>query len=114
VKVIKQKDSIRFENSKTCIAYEYPTKDKDINIALVKILNDRYPEFGWAVNTVCKELAYITKGEAKLTTKNKVVSIKVGDLVMVMPNEEYYWEGDFEMLVPCAPAWYPKQHKINK
>jgi len=112
VLVVKKDKSKEFRNSNTCIATEYPTGDKDINIALVRILDDRYPPKGWAVNSICKEMAYIVKGEAILTTNNYSVHLSEGDVVLIEPNEKYYWEGDFEMVVPCAPAWFKKQHKV--
>jgi hypothetical protein len=31
---------------------------------------------------------------------------------MVNPGERFYWEGNaLEMLMPCAPAFSPAQHK---
>jgi mannose-6-phosphate isomerase-like protein (cupin superfamily) len=114
MRIVKRKDSKEIKNSETCIATEYPIDDKDINIALVKILKDRYPQEGWAVNEVCKEMVFITKGSATITTEEGSVDLRKGDVVLVEPGEKYYWEGNFEMIVPCSPAWYVGQHKILK
>jgi len=111
MKIVRKSQSKEFKNSETCIATEYPLNDKDINIAIVRILNDCYPQKGWAVNEICKEVVYITKGSAKLVTEKGSVELELGDVVFLEPNEKYYWQGDFEMVISCSPAWYPEQHK---
>ena len=111
MKIIRKNETKSFKNSDKCIAIEYPLGDKDINGAIIK-LNGRYPDKGIAVNTKCKEIAYIIKGEGKIVVNNKEVKLKEGDLILIDPMEEYYWEGNMEMFVPCTPAWSPKQHKI--
>ena len=112
MKIVKKNQTIEFKNSETCVATEYPINDKDINIAVVKIINDRYPQKGWAVNEVCKEMVYIISGKVVLTTESKTSELKTGDVVLLDPGEKYFWEGNCEMVVPCSPAWYPEQHKL--
>jgi len=111
MKIIRKNETKSFKNSDKCIALEYPLGDKDINGAIIK-LNGRYPDKGKTVNTKCKEMAYIIKGEGKIVVNNKEVKLKEGDLILIDPMEEYYWEGNMEMFVPCTPAWTPEQHKI--
>lgn len=112
MKFITKKQSKEFKNSETCIATEYPIDDKDINIAVVKLKDDRYPSNGWAVNEKCKEMAYISKGRVELVTEKESVELEEGDVAFIEAGEKYYWIGDCEMVVPCTPAWYPEQHKI--
>ena len=52
--LIKAKDTNKFENEDTCVAYEYLFKDKDLNIAFIEI-NGRYPKEGRVTNEVVKE-----------------------------------------------------------
>jgi len=65
MKIVKLEQAIKNINSNNCTAIEYPLHDKDINVAVIK-LNGRYPESGMAVNTECKEMAYIIDGTGKL------------------------------------------------
>ncbi len=109
MKTIKLEQTIKNKNSDVCTAIEYPLRNKDINVAVIK-LNGRYPDSGRAVNTVCKELAYIINGSGKLIVEGQVIELKKGDLVLIEAGEKYYWISDMEMLVPCVPAWYPEQH----
>lgn len=44
--IVKKENRVFHANSKTCLAFEYPTKDLDINVALVEV-NGRYPEKGF-------------------------------------------------------------------
>ena len=111
MKIIRKKETIISKNSLKCTAIEYPLNDKDINGAVIK-LKGRYPDKGKTVNTKCKEMAYIINGEGQIVVNNKKIVLCKGDLVLIYPNEEYYWEGDLEMFIPCTPAWFPEQHKI--
>ncbi|NTU72688.1 cupin domain-containing protein [Candidatus Roizmanbacteria bacterium] len=108
--IIHKRETKHHKNSDACTAIEYPMNDKDINGAVIQ-LKGRYPAKGKVSNTVCKEMAYVIKGKGKLTIENDVYEVAEGDLVLIHPNEEYAWEGELEMFVPCTPAWYAVQHK---
>lgn len=110
MKILKANQVEKFKNNDACTSSEYPLNDKDINVAVIK-LNGRYPETGRVMNTVCKELSYIIKGNGKLFVEDKIFEIEEGDVVLIEPNEKYYWEGNFTMFVPCTPAWTLEQHK---
>ena len=110
MKIVKKSQTNKFKNSEQCIAIEYPLGDKDINGSIIK-LNGRYPQKGKVVNTVCKELAYIVKGSGGIAVGDNIYDVNEGDLVLIYPNEEYYWEGNLIMFVPSTPAWYQQQHK---
>jgi mannose-6-phosphate isomerase-like protein (cupin superfamily) len=112
MKYLAQEKSIKFEKG-PITAYEYPLGDKDLNCAVVEI-RGRYPEEGWTQNTECKELTYLIRGFAVLTTETDRVSLSEGDMVIVDINEKYFWEGDCTLLVPCTPAWSPEQTKNTK
>jgi len=110
MKIILKNQTKKFQNGKNCTAWEYPLGDKDINGAVIE-LSGRYPETGEVMNKVCKELAYVIKGEGRVVIENQEFNISKGDLVMIEPGEKYYWEGKMTMFVPCVPAWYPEQHQ---
>jgi len=74
-------------------------------------LDGRYPEDGYALNTISKELIYVKSGMGVLTVSNQEVPLHPGDAALVQPNEKYYLKGTLELVVSCAPAWKPEQHR---
>ncbi len=115
MRVIKKSETENFVNGPTCKGYGFPFGDKAIDIAVVTV-NGRYPEEGWALNEVCKEVAYILSGSGTLTVANEESrELWLGDAVMIQPGERYYWKGEnLEMIMPCSPAFDPSQHKYIK
>ena len=110
MQIVKKSQRKEFKNSEYCIAFEYPINDKDINGAIIK-LNGRYPDPGFAINEICKEMAYVVEGNGKIVIEEKEYLISQGDLVLINPGEKYYWQGNMELFMPCTPAWTPEQHK---
>lgn len=116
MRLIKRTEAREIKNSPSCTAVEYPLGDRDINGTLI-ILEGRYPEKGSAVNLRCKEIAYVIEGKGKLGIygdNHKGYAeheIRQGDMVFLSPGDKYYWEGKLKLFMPCAPAWYPEQHK---
>jgi len=112
MKIATKDQRTEFKNGETCIAYEYPLHDKEIDTALVEVVG-KYPLSGSAVNTVCKEVAYVLKGSGKIFVEGNEYSINEGTMVLIEPNEKFSWEGDFTLVISCAPAWYPEQHDLT-
>mgnify|MGYP001558260081 FL=1 len=110
MKIVHQNETKEFKNSDQCVAIEYPMNDKDINAAVGKITG-RYPDSNRVVNTKCKELAYVISGSGKVVVEDKEYLLNVGDVVLIEPGERYYWEGHFDVFMPCTPAWYSEQHQ---
>ncbi len=103
----------KFKNSDCCTAFEYPINDSDINGAIIE-LSGRYPKNGFAVNEICKEMGYVISGSGKIVVENKEYLIAEGDLILIQPNEKFYWEGSLQIFMPCALAWTPEQHRITE
>lgn len=92
--------------------FDYPSSDKDINFAVIKI-SSRSPKKGFQVNTSCKELLYILNGNGILYMKDngEKKEFNQGDVIIINKNECYAFDGHFEAAVPCTPAWNSEQHK---
>lgn len=107
-----KKEKAEFYSGDGYSGMDYPSLDKDINFAVIKI-NSRSPKTGYQVNTECKELLYIIKGNGTMFMKenNEKVEFNQGDVIIIDKNEYYAFEGNFEAAVPCTPAWYSEQHK---
>jgi len=109
----KRNQRISHKNSSICVAYEYPFDDKSINISLVKI-NGRYPETGQVTNTKVKEIIFVKSGKGKIVINKKAIKLEKEDVILLLPNEKYYFEGKFEFITSCSPAWFEGQHKFVK
>lgn len=107
-----KKEQAEFYSGDGYSGMDYPSSDKDINFAVIKI-NCRSPKTGYQVNTGWKELLYIINGEGTLYLKenNDKVMFKQGDVILINKNEYYAFDGNFEAAVPCTPAWTSEQHK---
>lgn len=107
-----KKEKAEFYSGDGYSGMDYPSFDKDINFAVINI-NSRSPKTGYQVNTECKELLYIIKGNGIIFMKenNEKVEFSQGDVIIIDKNEYYAFEGNFEAAVPCTPAWYSEQHK---
>lgn len=108
---IAKNQRVVHKNSDTCIAQEYPSRQADINGAVIE-LTGRYPAVGRVTNLKCKELVYILQGSGKLVTDDRVIAFHEGDMVIIEPGEKYYWDAHCTQLVSTTPAWYPEQHKV--
>ena len=111
MKIVKREDAVKIQNSDQCHVLEYPFDEKDINGSVIAI-NGRYPESGYAMNEVCKEIVYIIKGSGTLGLADGSTStFSEGDSLFIDTNEKFYWQGNFESYMVCTPAFYPEQHK---
>jgi len=110
MKIIYKDQTEKFKNSENCLAIEYPSGDKDIDGAIIE-LTGRYPNKGRVVNLKCKELAYVIKGSGKIVVEGKEINLKEGDLILLEPDEKYFWEGSLTIFASCTPAWSLDQHK---
>lgn len=107
-----ERDKAKFYSGNGYSGMDYPSSDKDINFAVIKI-SSRSPEKGFQVNTDCKELLYIISGKGTVYMKdnNKKIEFNQGDVIIIDKNEYYAFDGCFEAAVPCTPAWSSEQHK---
>lgn len=110
MQTLNKNQSYTHHNAPTCLVREYPFGDKDIDGA-VAYLTGRYPLQNYVTNTQCKEVAYVIEGSGKIVVEGTSKSLNPGDMVLILPNEKYYWEGHMTLFLSCTPAWYPEQHK---
>ena len=111
MKLIKFKDAEQIKIATNCISVEYDFNEREIDLSTCKI-NGRYPQNGYCVNTIVKELALCEEGEGCLCLETEKVPFKKGDAVLIEVGEKYFWEGNFKLVITCSPAWTPDQHKI--
>lgn len=112
MQVIKLKDAFKSSNSSVCKTIEYSFGDKDLDLGTATITG-RYPDTGFCVNTVSKELIYVLEGKGTLNFENESVQFEKGDSILIEPSEKYYWDSDYCVVsMSCTPAWSVEQHKV--
>ena len=112
MKVIKSEEAIKGSNSDKCKTVEYSFGDKEIDLGLATITG-RYPENGYCVNLISKELIYVLEGSGKLYFEDRVIEFLTGDSILIDNNEKYYWETEYcKVSMTCTPAWTEEQHKL--
>lgn len=104
--LIKSSERIKNENSLDCTVYEYPFEDEDINMAAVE-LTGRYPSSGYVFNESVKEMIFVVSGTGKIIIEESEYALHKGDMILILPKQKYFLEGDLELVIPCSP----EQHK---
>ena len=109
---IKKSNAVKGANSDKCETLEYSFKDKDMDLGIA-IITGRYPENGFCVNTISKELIYVLDGNGKLYFENNCIEFEEGDSILINSNEKYYWDSTYCIVsMTCTPAWNEEQHKL--
>ena len=112
MQIIKNNNAIKGANSDKCKTLEYSFNDKDIDLGIATITG-RYPETGYCVNTISKELIYVLDGTGKIYFDNNYIEFEKGDSILIKPGEKYYWDTEYCVVsMSCTPAWNEKQHKL--
>jgi mannose-6-phosphate isomerase-like protein (cupin superfamily) len=96
---------------KSLTSLEYGFDEKALNVAIVAV-HGRSPEVGRVMNTVCKELVYIKSGSGTVEVEGKITNVTEGDVVLIQPEEKYFWQGNLTAIISAHPAWFPEQHRI--
>ena len=109
MKTCNGSQTIERKNSEHCVVTEFPIEDHDIDFAIVKV-SSRYPVSGYAVNTISKEIVYVQEGTGKVVVGDVGYALITGDVVLISPNEKFYWDGNMTLHISCAPAFTPEQH----
>lgn len=111
MQIVKHTETNKIAASPSTTIWEYLTPDKNISGAVAQI-NGRYPERGFAVNEVSKELAFVVSGSGKIISPSKETPLDLDDVILICPNEPFAWEGNLTIFMATAPKFDPKQHKI--
>lgn len=113
MKHIKLKDAISRSNSDSCIVNEYPLEENDLDI-VVATITGRYPDNGYALNKVSKEIIYVLEGTGIVHFKDKKIKYNAGDVILIN-KEAYYYETKYsKVTISCSPAWNNKDYENIK
>lgn len=109
--IIPSSEAKKVQATSTTTIWEFPMDDQAISGAVAEI-KERYPEQGYAVNTVSKELAFVISGNGYVITPNAKNPIRTGDLIFLDKGERFAWEGNLTLFLTTTPKFDPKQHRI--
>ncbi|HUO56114.1 MAG TPA: hypothetical protein VMU27_01625 [Candidatus Paceibacterota bacterium] len=111
MEIVRRSEAEKFEDGSTFVAYEYATKDPDLNTARIE-LHGRYPAQGTMRNNNVKEVVYIESGQGEVIIDDVRQSVGQGDVVLFTKGERVVWDGTFVLITSCAPAWSKEQHEF--
>ena len=112
MKKIARNEAEPGQNSPVCKTIEYSFGDTELDLGIATITG-RFPDHGYAMNEVCRELVYGLEGEGCLYQGNKKVPFAKGDAILILPQEKYYYESNHCVIaMTCHPAWSKDQHKM--
>lgn len=111
MQIVTKLTAEKFKNSTTCFGTEATFKDASMNGALITV-KGRYPEDGYALNEVCKELVFVVKGGGVIHMPTETIEFSAGDTIYLENNDAFFWDGDMELYTVCTPAFYPEQHIV--
>jgi mannose-6-phosphate isomerase-like protein (cupin superfamily) len=108
--IIKMGERKKSDNGKSCVAYEYPLGDREIDVAFIEV-DGRYPSVGCVTNTVVKETVFVIEGRGKVVIDDIEHLLGDHDAILILPKQKYFFDGKFKLVVSCSPAWYAAQHR---
>ena len=112
MELIKKSDALDGSNSDKCKTVEYSFSDKDMDLGIATITG-RYPDEGYCMNTISKELVYVLDGRGKIFFFFFFIEFEKGDAIFIFPNEKYYWDSNYCIVsLTCTPAWSEEQHLL--
>lgn len=109
--IIPSSQTNKIQATPTTTIWEFAMEEKAISGAIAQI-NGRYPEKGFAVNKISKELAFIVSGQGHIVTPNQKKSSSFGDLIFLDKDESFAWEGNLTIFMVTTPKFDPRQHII--
>jgi len=113
MQLVKASSSNKVAASASTTIYEYRMDNQAISGAVADI-HGRYPEKGFAKNEISKELVYVLDGKGNVITPDGKQRIKRGDVVLLLNNELFAWEGNLRLFMATAPKFDPRQHTIEE
>lgn len=109
--ILRFEDCERYRKNEACELYEYSSIGSEFDLAVVKI-SGRYPDRGYCVNSMCKEVIYIIEGKGSIYEGAVEHRFKKGDAIVIASGERFRWEADCVATISCSPPWSSEQYKI--
>ncbi|XLQ19739.1 MAG: cupin domain-containing protein [Candidatus Moraniibacteriota bacterium] len=110
--LVKKTDAKQVSNSDKCTVWEYDTQTENFNVATAYI-DGRFPDEKRVVNLELEEIYYVRSGSAVIHSEKGDFNIEKGDVYFFEKKEKFWLDADeLSLVITCAPAFDPEQHKI--
>jgi mannose-6-phosphate isomerase-like protein (cupin superfamily) len=93
---------------------DYPLETANANLAEITLIG-RYPENGYALNTVSEMMVYVLQGEVVLYLEDSETLLREKDAVLVDKNKKYFWQPNpaVTLLIFSTPPWTKEQQEMR-
>ena len=109
--IIQSSQTKKIQASPTTTIWEFVMKEQSISGAIAEI-KERYPEKGFAVNKISKELIFVISGAGYVLSPSAKHAITIGDVIFLDKGERFAWQGNLTIFMATTPKFDPKQHDI--
>lgn len=109
MEIVKENQKRTIQPVSHVTIHEYETHDQEISGG-VAVIKGRYPEHGFVINQICKELVYVLEGSGTLITTDKETVFAKGDVLLIDHREKFAWDGDMVLFMATTPTFAPTQH----
>lgn len=110
--LVKKAESKKVSNSDRCTVWEYDMDNENFNVATAYI-DGRFPDEKRVVNLELEEIYYVQSGSATIHSEKGDFYIEEGDMYLFDKGERFYVDANnLQLVVACAPAFDPEQHRI--
>lgn len=89
MQLIKKAETNTVTPSWSTTIREYLMDERAISGAVTEITG-RYPEEGFAINELCKELVYILSGSGAIVTQSGEMTFAPGDIIFIDKDELHH------------------------
>ncbi|MBI3956108.1 hypothetical protein HY339_02535 [Candidatus Gottesmanbacteria bacterium] len=110
--IIQSSEANKVQASASTTVWEYFMDDAVVSGAVAEI-NGRYPEKGFAINSVSKELAFVISGHGHVLSPKAQHTITIGDVIFLDKGERFAWQGTVTIFMVTTPKFDPKQHSVK-
>lgn len=109
--LIKKNNAVTSQENGISRFYEYEFPFQNASLGVSEI-NGRYPENGCDVDEEVEASWYVVSGKGTIWIVGETCEVEAGDMVHLMPGEEFWIEGHkLSLIVSSSPVWSPQQHK---
>jgi mannose-6-phosphate isomerase-like protein (cupin superfamily) len=110
--LVKKAEAKKVSNSEKCTVWEYDMHNQNFNVATAYI-DGRFPDEGRVVNLEVEEIYYVQSGLASIHSEKGDCEIEAGDMYLFEKGEKFWVDAkELSLVVTCAPAFRPEQHKL--
>lgn len=108
----KKDEAISYVLDDSACYVDYGLSFKNIS-TFIMLVHGRYPKTGFVCDIALEQSWFVKAGKAELNINGLKTIIEPGEVILIQKAEKFSILGNkLEVIVSCAPAWYPEQRKL--